>query len=140
MRWILSISISIAAAACALDPNDPATCPTLDHRFGDAIARGGGSCVTSADCDVLGGEVEWGCDGSPSIGRCEGTPIAKNAPGYDDARDAAAEFRKDCSHSDFHRTFDCAPIVEATCSNGHCVGQPSGSCFPQPDAGVPDAQ
>ncbi|HTJ45936.1 MAG TPA: hypothetical protein VL463_27720 [Kofleriaceae bacterium] len=123
------------------DASIQTTCRALSERFDEAVARGPGTCEGDFDCALLGGMASASCNGSATIGRCEGNPIERNAPGYRDALTAATAFFEECGNTNVGQVFDCAPIVEVHCGASHrCSGAPEGSCFPQyPDASYPDA-
>jgi hypothetical protein len=135
MRWAL-LAVGLTVAACRTTPD---VCRSLDQRFAAAIAEGPGSCVTSADCAVVGGQVGPDyCNAAPAIGACAGTPIAKNAPGYDEANALAVDYYQTCG--DEPGPFDCAPIGAQCNAQGFCEARSEGSCFPVPDAGVDGGQ
>jgi len=118
------------------EPDAATACRSIEADFKAAVALGGGgTCDGDGDCTFVGGQVgQPTCNCEPNLGRCEGTAIAKNAPGYADAVALATQFAERCADkacgTEIECTCDCAPPSGLHCTNHVCVGAYENSCFP----------
>ena len=117
------------------------TCTRLNDEFLRATADLG-TCVTDADCSIVGGTNS--CDCSPILGASpSGTAIANNAPGLPHARNVETQFANECAFEaqcgEVMCTCDAAPARHAACSNGRCIATDIPTCFSPPPDAPPDA-
>jgi hypothetical protein len=131
MRLALLL-LAITISACASPAEQ---CRALEDDFHAALAEGGGTCDTNADCHLVGGSAVPSCDCHVALGDCAGTPIATNAPGYPRAIAIERQFSADCTASgcrDGQCVCDCPPAGNLRCEDHHCTAS-ARSCSP-PDA------
>jgi len=134
-RW-MRLSLLLAIMAGCSGRLSQAECQMLDQQITDALAMPGGSCQTDADCELVGGPLDFPtCDCAPYVVNCEGVAIPNNAPGLARAKQLIDQSTHGgCSHE----ACDCGPLVSLHCTPDHrCTGTEP-SCLPQPppDAGI----
>ena len=124
------------ASLCAL------TCNQIAGRASALVATLDRTCVTVADCAVLGGTMD--CDCAPSFSTLgSGVAISKTSAMNAELTGLATEFAARCQHaacsSDNTCQCDAAP-AKVTCEGGVCVTEQQ-SCIgltfdapPSPDA------
>jgi hypothetical protein len=134
------LAVSIVAAGCwggggsggGMFGGD---CKSMMSQLEAAVAEPG-TCVTDADCMVVGGQLggTQTCDCAPFVLSCGGHPMGKNAPSLELARQLDREIGAECE-AELASACDCGPSLVTCNANGRCVAQ-GRSCF-VPDAGVP---